>query len=600
MASVIVHPADLSPPRVVSLDRRIVRLGGASDNDIRLDGGGATDHHAHILYEKNAFTIATTDNDATLTLNGKRKRSFKLSDGDVVAVGEHLIRFVLYDQALQTPPAPNGRDRASQGDYFRILQKFSTRLMTTTDLQELLDALLDELLELTGARRAFLLLANDGEPTVQAARNIDATKLVVDEVAVSDTIVKHVLEVGESIVIADALSHEAFSSSASVMNLRLSSVMCVPLIARGNTLGLFYLGNENAISHFGQELVEVVEVFASQAALIIENAIAKRELEVQVEELEGAVRERRFGEIIGASDAMRDIYKKITRVATTDISVLIEGETGTGKELVARAIHQRSNRADGPFIVINCGAIPENLLESELFGHVRGAFTGAVSTTRGKFQAAHGGTLFLDEIGEMPMSLQVKILRAIQERSVTKVGDTRAEQVDIRVLAATNKRLVEEVKRGNFREDLYYRLNVITLNLPPLRERDDDILLIARYFLGKYTSDLTDRDETRLSRESIQALKRWKWPGNIRELENRMKKAVVFADSGEVTPEDMDLDEDNLEPILPLADAREEWQRGYINRVLTLHDGNRTQTARILDVDPRTIFRHLERERRED
>jgi len=250
----------------------------------------------------------------------------------------------------------------------------------------------------------------------------------------------------------------------------------------------------------------------------------------------------------------------------------------------------------GPFVVINCGAIPENLLESELFGHVRGAFTGAVATVQGKFQQANKGTLFLDEIGEMPVTLQVKILRAIQEKTVTKVGDTRSEPVDIRIVAATNKHLADEVKTGGFREDLYYRLNVITLFLPPLRDRGDDIVLIARYFLTRYGQELQGRECT-LSREAVQALKRWRWPGNIRELENRIKKAVVFSDSGVITPDDLDLGEENLEPILPLADAREAWQREYINKVLALHDGNRTQTARSLDVDPRTIFRHLERER---
>ncbi len=276
--------------------------------------------------------------------------------------------------------------------------------------------------------------------------------------------------------------------------------------------------------------------------------------------------------------------------------MLLEGETVTGKELVAKALHERSERRDKPFVVINCGAIPENLLESELFGHVRGSFTGAVATRQGKFQAAHGGTLFLDEVGEMPLALQVKILRAIQEKTVMKVGDTKPERVDIRFVAATNRKLIDEVREGRFREDLYYRLNVITLELPPLRDRGDDILLIARYFLNRYGEELIGRQCT-LSSDALGALKRWRWPGNIRELDNRIKKAVVFCDSGIIRPEDLDLGEEQLEPILSLAAARERWQREYINHVLALYDGNRTQSARALDVDPRTIFRHLERER---
>jgi transcriptional regulator with PAS, ATPase and Fis domain len=227
---------------------------------------------------------------------------------------------------------------------------------------------------------------------------------------------------------------------------------------------------------------------------------------------------------------------------------------------------------------------------------VRGAFTGAIATVQGKFQAAHGGTLFLDEVGEMPLALQVKILRAIQERVVQKVGDTKGEQVDIRFVAATNRRLADEVKSGAFREDLYYRLNVVTLDLPPLRERDEDVVIIARFLITRWGKEIIGREVT-LSREAVRAIRRWRWPGNIRELENRIKKAIVFCDNGVITPDNLDLSESATERILPLADAREEWQREYINKVLALNDGNRTKTARDLDVDPRTIFRHLERER---
>ncbi|MCB9729068.1 MAG: sigma 54-interacting transcriptional regulator [Deltaproteobacteria bacterium] len=596
MATVIVHPADLGAARLVHIDRRLVHFGSAADNDVVLDGGGATPHHAHILFERGTFTIASTDAKADVVINGKRRKSHKLSDGDVVVLGQHLLRFSLYDQGL----VPPGREASFEGEaaYFRAFHRFANRLMNAYEVPKLLETLLDELIDISGADKAFLLLIEDGAGRVRVARNVDRQTLEEQDVAVSDTIVGRVLETGEPLIVADALTHEDFKSSHSVVNLKLCSVMCVPLKARGQTLGLFYLGNDNVVNHFTTDLLEIIALFASTAAQILSNALAREELLAHVADLETAAADRRFGEIIGACDAMREIYKKISRVATTDISVLIEGETGTGKELVARAVHQRSNRAKQPFVVLNCGAIPENLLESELFGHVRGAFTGAVSTQQGKFQAAAGGTLFLDEVGEMPLSLQVKILRAIQEKTVIKVGDTRPEQVDIRIVAATNKRLADEVKTGRFREDLYYRLNVITLDLPPLRERGEDIVLIARYLLARFGPELGGREAV-LSADAIRALRRWRWPGNIRELENRVKKAIVFCDSGVIQPADLDLDDAQLEPILPLSEAREQWQREYINTVLALHDGNRTQTARVLDVDPRTIFRHLERERDE-
>jgi transcriptional regulator with PAS, ATPase and Fis domain len=291
---------------------------------------------------------------------------------------------------------------------------------------------------------------------------------------------------------------------------------------------------------------------------------------------------------------MREVFRRIERVAGTDISVLVSGETGTGKEVVAREIHRRSPRVDGPFVAVNCGAIPEALLESELFGHLKGSFTGATANRQGKFQAANGGTLFLDEIGEMPGALQVKLLRAIQDRAVTPVGDARSEAVDIRIIAASNRVLEDEIKRGTFREDLYYRLNVVSIRLPPLRERLEDVPVIAKFFLQKYAREFSSRVRG-FTPAALLALKKYAWPGNIRELENRVKKAVVLAEKALVGPEDLDLRPDSLDPILPLAQAKEEFQKRYINEVLERNGGNRTKTAKDLDVDPRTVFRHLER-----
>ncbi|MGN6105711.1 MAG: sigma-54 interaction domain-containing protein, partial [Kofleriaceae bacterium] len=295
------------------------------------------------------------------------------------------------------------------------------------------------------------------------------------------------------------------------------------------------------------------------------------------------------------SPPMQQVFRKVEKISATDISVLITGETGTGKELIAREIHNRSPRAGKPFVTINCGAIPENLLESELFGHVKGAFTGAVANKLGKFQAADGGTLFLDEIGEMPIELQVKLLRAIQEKVVFRVGDTRPETVDIRILAATNRELEKEIGAGRFREDLYYRLNVVNVELPPLRARGDDVLVIARYQLSRYSREY-DAKVKGLSPNAAVAIRKHNWPGNIRELENRIKKAIVLCESTVIGPDDLGLTADVLPQILTLAEAKEKFQREYINEVLALNNGNRTKTARDLGVDPRTVFRHLEKE----
>jgi transcriptional regulator with PAS, ATPase and Fis domain len=327
----------------------------------------------------------------------------------------------------------------------------------------------------------------------------------------------------------------------------------------------------------------------------VANALLLNELKVDNQQLSRRLEEIQFGEIIGTSRPMQEVFRKVEKVAATDISVLITGETGTGKELIAHEIHRRSPRREQPFITINCGAIPENLLESELFGHVKGSFTGAVAHKAGKFQAADGGTLFLDEIGEMPLNLQVKILRAIQEKVVVRVGDTRSDPVDIRILAATNRDLAEEIRHSRFREDLYYRLNVVNLHLPPLRDRGDDIPVIARYLLSRYAKEY-DAKVKGFSPNATVAIRKYDWPGNIRELENRLKKAIVLTEGNLIGPEDLGLSADALPAVLPLAAAKDKFQRDYINEVLALNNGNRTKSARDLGVDPRTIFRHLEKE----
>jgi transcriptional regulator with GAF, ATPase, and Fis domain len=411
---------------------------------------------------------------------------------------------------------------------------------------------------------------------------------------VSDSIVAKVVRTQRPLILEDALDDPEFKSSQSVVNLKLLSVMCVPLMHKGDLFGLVYVGNDRLTRRFDDRSLELLTIFAAQASLLLQNALLVNDLFLTNTELKRKLEDKVFGDIVGSCAGMREILKKVDKVAPTDISVLITGETGTGKELIARELHRRSPRTKGPFVTINCGAIPENLLESELFGHVKGAFTGAVATRAGRFQAAIGGTLFLDEIGEMPLQLQVKLLRALQEKVVYRVGDVRPEPVDIRVVAATNKNLAEMVGEGSFREDLFYRLNVVTLLLPPLRDRGDDLLVIAKYFLQKSANEFGAKVRG-FTPAAVNAMKKYGWPGNIRELENKLKKAVVLADGPLLGPDDLDLSAESFAPILPLAQAKEEFQKRYINEVLERNNGNRTKSAKDLGVDPRTIFRHLEK-----
>jgi two-component system NtrC family response regulator len=301
-----------------------------------------------------------------------------------------------------------------------------------------------------------------------------------------------------------------------------------------------------------------------------------------------------FEGMVGSSPQMQEVFSKIRKVAGSDVSVLIAGESGTGKELVARAIHALSNRKGHPFIVINCGAIPENLLESELFGHERGSFTGAHTLRKGRIELVQGGTLFLDEIGELPLGLQVKLLRFLQEQVIERVGGREQIRVDTRVVAATNRDLNEGMKNGNFREDLYYRLSVVTIQLPPLRERQGDITVLSRAFLRRYAEE-NKRKLGGFTSEAIDALESYAWPGNVRELENKIKRAVVMAESTKVSPEDLEMEYGEHRQEVSLQEAREALEREMVLRALARNQDNMSRTAEDLGISRPTLYELVEK-----
>ncbi|MDQ2746417.1 MAG: sigma-54 dependent transcriptional regulator [Acidobacteriota bacterium] len=334
-------------------------------------------------------------------------------------------------------------------------------------------------------------------------------------------------------------------------------------------------------------------------------ATAKRALEQTKEKEDVQIEKISSGAMVGSSPQMIELYKEIARVAPTRSTVLILGESGTGKELVARAVHQNSPRKEKPFVAVNCGALAESLLEAELFGHAKGSFTGATGDRRGLWEEASGGTLFLDEIGETSPAMQVKLLRALQEGEIRRVGSTETRKVDTRIVAATNRRLDEEVKSGSFREDLFYRLSVVTLRVPPLRERAADIPLLAERFLHKARQN-TNKENLHLSAEALKTLQVYEWKGNVRELEAAVEYAALRARGGEILAEDLPVkllsDEfkhaagrfslTNLYGDLPSLD---ELEKRYLQYVLEKIGGNRTRAAEILEIDRRTLYRVAER-----
>jgi transcriptional regulator with GAF, ATPase, and Fis domain len=587
MATLVIHPPGGSPS-YLPLVKPLTTLADTADADVRIPQLRGV---VALQFDGRSCT-ATALEGAQLIVNGKKRGQHRLADGDNLQLGSLQVTFQGSD-AVPAPPAPR-KDADLAALATQRLAEFAQELAREPGIDTSLTRLLDSLVEVVRADKGFVLAITDGVPQVLKARNFQRENVADAVERLSDTILKRVLETRQPLRIEDALHDAEFNASDSVVNLKLASVLCLPLLLRGELLGAIYLGNDKLANLFTERELEVAQSFCSTATLLIELGRQLNELRADNKALQDRLEEQAYGDIIGSCDAMRDIFRKIDKVAGTDISILVTGETGTGKELIAREIHRRSPRKNGPFVAINCGAIPENLLESELFGHAKGAFTGANMARAGRFQAAHGGTLFLDEIGEMPLALQVKILRALQDHSVTRVGENKAELVDIRVVAATNKDLDEEMKAGRFREDLYYRVNVVHLNLPPLRERGEDAVMLAKWFLTRAVRELSSKVKG-FSPQSLLAIKRYRWPGNIRQLENRIKKAVVLAEKPLLSADDLELRPEQLEPILPLAAARDEWQKRYINEVLERNNQNRTKTAKDLGVDPRTIFRHLER-----
>ncbi len=327
-----------------------------------------------------------------------------------------------------------------------------------------------------------------------------------------------------------------------------------------------------------------------EVRVVITRALRMAELEVENQTLQRRVHTEGLNGILGSSPSMNHVFETIRKVATVDVPVLVLGESGTGKELTARAVHKLSERRDKPFVVINCGAIPETLLESELFGHEKGAFTGADSRKRGRIEYAEGGTLFLDEIGELSFSLQVKLLRFLQGHIIERVGGREEIHVDVRIIAATNRDLKKAIDEGRFREDLYFRLGVVSVNLPPLRERGNDHLLLARAFLHRYSREFK-KNVRGFKDEAVNALSGYDWPGNVRELENRVKRGVVMSDGEWLTPADLEFTaaDNGSKQVISLHDAREALEKRLINEALLRHGSNITHAARELEISRQTL-----------
>jgi transcriptional regulator with GAF, ATPase, and Fis domain len=458
---------------------------------------------------------------------------------------------------------------AEMRDSLLRIVEINKAITTEHNLKRLLEMILDAVVSLTNAERGFIILADQGAAAIRVARNFDREDVKKPEDKISHSIAEAVVKQGRTIRAHNAQTDRELHAFMSVTELKLRSLLCVPLRGRQGVLGCFYIDNRFEEGLFTETHQRLLEAFSDQASVAIENARLweenQRRLEdlrtskEQVEKLNRLLEEKverqrtelsevkadlsrslqslelkyNYSNIVGRNASMQEVFRLLDRVTDSNVPVLVQGESGTGKELVARAIHFNGPRKAARFVSENCAAITETLLESELFGHVRGAFTGATADRKGLFELADGGTLFLDEIGDMSLEMQKKLLRTLQSGELRRVGGKDVVRVDVRIISASNRELKELIRQGAFREDLFYRLNVVTIALPPLRERRDDVPLLVDHFLEAIAKE-SGRPKCGVDEEALRLMAAYPWPGNIRELENELRRLTALSPDGRI------------------------------------------------------------------
>ena len=636
-----------------------VLIGRSIENDLRLNSGLVSRRHCRITLDHGAIWIEDLSSANGTVYKGERIVRTRIADHDEFLVGGSRIRIELDAseaskvespatmpiEGLQTQDGTGDKDVDRLATFARI----ATLLAAETELKPLLELIVDSAVALIEAERGFLLLAQkpdvpDGplefaDFEVRLARNFDHSDIPIPQSRLSAGLCKQALTTGRPVLSMDAGRDDRFDAMVSVEDLRLRSVLVLPIQLGEKTAGVLYVDNRMRSGAFSEEDLDVAEHFAALAAVAIRNArqvdtllenndslrmsgdqiqrlnaslgrkVRDRDAELAVVRKE-LTRERGrydYNEIIGTSSSMRKVFQVLDRVVESDLPVCIAGESGTGKELIARAIHNNGSRSKRPFVCENCAAVPDSLLESELFGHVKGAFTGADRNRRGLLQQADGGTLLLDEVGDMSVEMQKKLLRVLQEGEIRPVGSTTTEKVDVRILVASHHDLLTLVEEGKFREDLFYRINVLRVDLPPLRERIEDIPLLAEALLVRAARE-AHAETPSVAPEVMSALACHEWPGNVRELENEMRRVVVLAD-GMVRLEHLSKTilegagksgrSDALAPMVKvdgdLRAAVAAFEAGAIRAALENAEGNKSRAGESLGISRFALQRKMEK-----
>jgi two-component system, NtrC family, response regulator HydG len=553
-------------------------------------------------------------------VNGERIEKHELCHQDQISVGNSTLVFLLGEEEAVAERNPLELDdttveedvvaslRPEDSAYLhhqrtagpakveRLAADLSTVLKIATHIGGIRDEgglqwqLLGMLFDIVPAQRAAILFL-DGAGEIASSAAWDRVHGPEVPVRVSRTLLKKVTAERTGLLL-DNMKRSPLGQAASLQSAGVRSALCVPLLLADRVSGVIYLDTRSPETPFDSDHLQLITAVAGLVSLARENV---RHLEKLREENQYLQEEINLNhELVGDSPRMRAVYELIRRMAATDSTVLIQGESGTGKELVASAIHNSSSRADGPFVAVNCAAITETLLESELFGHEKGAFTGAVAQKKGKVELANGGTLFLDEIGEFAVTLQAKLLRVLQEREFERVGGTRPMKLDVRFVAATNRGLLQAVEAGTFRRDLYHRLNVVSITLPALRERPEDIPLLADYFVDKASRKCRMRPKP-ISPEAQACLLSYDWPGNVRELEHAMERALVMGSSDRILPEDLPSEIFESAPGEPSSSnfqsVVKEQKKQVVQKAMQQSNGNYIEAAKLLGIHPNSLLR---------
>jgi len=523
-----------------------------------------------------------------------------------------LSAFEQFEEHVSSPNRSGGKDAdAIEQKYARVLE-ISASVNSTLDLTALLNNVIDGIIQVTECSRGFLMLREpDGTYSSHVGRTSNEQAWDADPRQISSTIVGRVVDSGDPFIESD-LDHVDGLDSGSIHEHSIRSAICLPLKYVDNLIGVIYADADHVVPQVLGRDHSILMAFASQAAIAIENARQHGNLKMlrdHLEEQNLSLRQQLSQEFVYAgmvskNKHMVEVFDTVDRIASHDIGVLIQGESGTGKELLARAIHEKSGRSNRPFETVNCAGIPSGLVESILFGHKKGAFTGATQDKPGLFELADGGTLFLDEIGDMPLDIQPKILRAVQEQEIRRVGEEeRVRRIDVRIIAATHVDLARAVGEGRFRQDLYYRLNVAQIMLPPLRARRDDIIPLADHFLAKY-SEARGLPLSRLSREAREFLMSYQWEGNVRQLKSAIEWGIVFQDDHHVIPvEALRRNAEQSmgaigavaepEPAGTLRELMADHEQGIIRRVLEENAFNITAAAKTLDISRQQLHNKI-------